>query len=47
MLINLSPVARSHIQLAVNYNFCEQNESFNLEMMLEHVDPLIKNEGDT
>lgn len=47
MLINLSPVAWAHIQLAGNYNFGEQTESFNLEMMLEHVDPLIQNEEDT
>ncbi|MBL4940885.1 MAG: Tn3 family transposase [Colwellia sp.] len=43
MLINLSPVAWAHIQLAGNYNFGEQTEIFNLEMMLEHVDPLINN----
>lgn len=44
LLANLSPVAWSHIQLAGNYTFAEQNETFNLESMLEDIDPLIDSE---
>ncbi|QOI95944.1 Tn3 family transposase [Aeromonas salmonicida] len=40
MLANLSPVAWSHIQLAGNYTFAEQQETFSLDSMLENVDPL-------
>lgn len=41
ILTNLSPVAWMHIQLAGNYVFAEQKETFNLESMLESIDPLL------
>ena len=41
ILANLSPVAWTHIQLAGNYTFAEQRETFSLKNMLEDIDPLL------
>lgn len=46
LLTNLSPVAWSHIQLAGNYTFAEQHDVFNLESMLENIDPLRDSEAE-
>ncbi|MBD2797966.1 Tn3 family transposase [Xenorhabdus sp. 18] len=42
ILANLSPVAWSHIQLAGNYIFAEQSDTFSLDSLLENVDPLLE-----
>ena len=40
LLANLSPVAWSHIQLAGNYTFADEQNTLNLEALLEDVNPL-------
>lgn len=40
LLANLSPVAWSHIQLAGNYTFADEQDTLNLEALLEDVNRL-------
>nr|WP_234418658.1 transposase [Dongshaea marina] len=41
ILTNLSPVAWNHIQLAGNYRFAEQKETFTIESVLEGINPIL------
>jgi len=46
MLVNLSPTAWRHIQLAGYYSFGDQKFTIDLEGLLDNVDPLDTTEQD-